>query len=126
MSEGSRRKLTAFGMTLTLAEWSARHGVPEANIRARLALPWSPERAVSEPVASKSETGRVAATARWQRRDSAATNWRNVPAPQREALLASLRGQGDAGLAAAALLELTAPQVTRASAPIGAVNGSTK
>lgn len=46
----SSHRVTAFGETLVLAEWSERFGIRAETIKERLALGWSPEDAVSKPL----------------------------------------------------------------------------
>lgn len=43
-------RLTAFGKSKSIPEWSDEFNVPIQNIWARLQHQWDPERAVSEPV----------------------------------------------------------------------------
>lgn len=43
-------KLTASGLTLTVAEWSERTGIPYVTIYNRLRLGWTPSDALSKPV----------------------------------------------------------------------------
>jgi hypothetical protein len=45
----STRRLSAFGETLSVIEWSERFGVGESTIRLRLERGWVAERAVKEP-----------------------------------------------------------------------------
>jgi len=43
------RKITAFGLTLTLSEWGRRAGLPCQTIRQRLIAGMSPEKAITTP-----------------------------------------------------------------------------
>jgi hypothetical protein len=49
------RRVTAFGETLVLAEWSERFGIRAETIKERLALDWAPEDAVSKPLWRRGE-----------------------------------------------------------------------
>lgn len=45
--------LTAFGMTLSIAEWSRRTGISRQLIRGRLRLNWPPEKIVITPAGAR-------------------------------------------------------------------------
>lgn len=54
-------KVTAFGKTMRISEWSRESGLPEHTIRHRIKVGWPAERAVSESTAGKHCAGRKAA-----------------------------------------------------------------
>lgn len=49
----SSRAITAFGETLTIAEWSERTGIKAPTISARISLQWLPEDAVTKALHSR-------------------------------------------------------------------------
>lgn len=54
LSEARSKKLTAFGETLTISQWSNKTGVPATAISKRLSYGWSVEDSVSKPKQGKS------------------------------------------------------------------------
>jgi hypothetical protein len=72
-NQRSNRLITAFGRTRTLARWAREIGVSHGALRARLLKGWSPEDALTRPLAQYAKSrpiiafGRTQTQSRWSR-----------------------------------------------------------
>lgn len=60
------KKVSFLGEELTIPEWAERTGLPYRTLRGRiLELKWSPEKAFTTPLMSRSQIGQLANSVRW-------------------------------------------------------------
>lgn len=49
-NRSNTKRITAFGKTMSVSDWSAKTGIPTKTIHVRLCRSWSEERAISQPL----------------------------------------------------------------------------